>query len=153
MLWNLTGFIYIWSLVSIIVCSESLLPCHGNIAFVFIVPSLFGKVSCIFVSWFNRTKLRNEVYRNLNSSRASVWMITSRRRLTECVAVFQEMINAYRPLVGKYKWKRPLGRPMHRWVDNIKMCLRDVLGVRVWTTFKWFKIRSHGISCELGSVH
>jgi hypothetical protein len=29
--------------------------------------------------------------------------------------------NAYRILVGKPEGKRPLGRPRHRWVDNIKM--------------------------------
>jgi hypothetical protein len=29
--------------------------------------------------------------------------------------------NAYRILVGKPEGKRPLLRPKHRWVDNIKM--------------------------------
>jgi hypothetical protein len=33
---------------------------------------------------------------------------------------------AYRLLVGKPKGKRPLGRPRHRWVDNIRMDLREV---------------------------
>jgi hypothetical protein len=33
--------------------------------------------------------------------------------------------NAYRILVGKPEGKRPLGRPRHRWVDNIKMDLRE----------------------------
>jgi hypothetical protein len=28
--------------------------------------------------------------------------------------------------VGKPEGKRPLGRPRHRWVDNIKMDLRDI---------------------------
>jgi hypothetical protein len=37
-----------------------------------------------------------------------------------------EMRNAYRILVGKPEGKRPLGRPRHRWVDNIKMDLREV---------------------------
>jgi hypothetical protein len=32
--------------------------------------------------------------------------------------------NAYRILVGKPEGERPLGRPRHRWVDNIKMDLR-----------------------------
>jgi hypothetical protein len=31
--------------------------------------------------------------------------------------------NAYRIFVGKPEGKRPLGRPRHRWVDNIKMNL------------------------------
>jgi hypothetical protein len=32
----------------------------------------------------------------------------------------------YRVLVGKSKGKRPLGRPKHRWEDNIKMDLREI---------------------------
>jgi hypothetical protein len=32
----------------------------------------------------------------------------------------------YRILVGKPEGKRPLGRPRRRWVDNIKMDLREV---------------------------
>jgi hypothetical protein len=35
---------------------------------------------------------------------------------------------AYRILVGKLQVKRPLGRQRHRWVDNIKMDLREVGG-------------------------
>jgi hypothetical protein len=34
--------------------------------------------------------------------------------------------NAYRILVGKLEGKRPLGRPRRRWVDNIKMDLREI---------------------------
>jgi hypothetical protein len=37
-----------------------------------------------------------------------------------------EKRNAYRILVGKPEGKRPLGRPRRRWVDNIKMDLREV---------------------------
>ena len=32
----------------------------------------------------------------------------------------------YRVLVGKPRVKRPLGRPRHRWEDNIKMDLQEV---------------------------
>jgi len=32
----------------------------------------------------------------------------------------------YRVLVGKPEGKRPLGRPRHRWDDNIKMDLQEV---------------------------
>jgi hypothetical protein len=31
-----------------------------------------------------------------------------------------------RSLVGKPEGKRPLGRPRRRWVDNIKMDLREI---------------------------
>jgi hypothetical protein len=34
--------------------------------------------------------------------------------------------NAYRILVTKPEGKRPLGRPRRRWVDNIKMDLREI---------------------------
>jgi hypothetical protein len=37
-----------------------------------------------------------------------------------------EKRNAYRTLVGKPAGKRPLGRPRRRWVDNIKMDLREI---------------------------
>jgi hypothetical protein len=36
-----------------------------------------------------------------------------------------EKRNAYRILVGKPEGKRPLERPRHRWVDNIKMDLGE----------------------------
>ena len=33
---------------------------------------------------------------------------------------------AFRVLVGKSEGWRPLGRPRHRWEDNVKMDLREV---------------------------
>jgi len=39
----------------------------------------------------------------------------------------------YRVLVGKPEGRRPLGRPRHRWVDNIRMDLQEVgCGYVVW---------------------
>jgi hypothetical protein len=38
----------------------------------------------------------------------------------------EEKRNAYRILVGNPEGKRPLGRPRRRWVDNIKMDLREI---------------------------
>jgi hypothetical protein len=37
-----------------------------------------------------------------------------------------EKRNVYRLLVGKPEGKRPLGRPRHRWIDNIKMDLLEI---------------------------
>jgi hypothetical protein len=37
-----------------------------------------------------------------------------------------EKRTAYKILVGKPEGKRPLGRPRHRWVGNIKMYLREI---------------------------
>jgi hypothetical protein len=41
------------------------------------------------------------------------------------VACMREGRGVYRVLVGRPKGKRPLGRPRHRWEDNIKMDLRE----------------------------
>ena len=38
----------------------------------------------------------------------------------------------HRVLVGKPDGKRPLGRPRHRWEDNIKMDLQEAGGVEAW---------------------
>jgi hypothetical protein len=37
-----------------------------------------------------------------------------------------EKRNVYRLLVGKPEGKRPVGRPRHRWIDNIKMDLLEI---------------------------
>jgi hypothetical protein len=47
-----------------------------------------------------------------------------------------EMRNAYRILVGEPEGKRPLGRPRRRWVDNIKMDLREI----GWDSMGWIDL-------------
>jgi hypothetical protein len=47
--------------------------------------------------------------------------------------------NMYRVLVGKPEGKRPLGRPMRRWEDGIKMDLREI-GWGLWIGFTWLRI-------------
>jgi hypothetical protein len=47
-----------------------------------------------------------------------------------------ETRNAYRVLVGKPEGKRPLGRPRHMWVDNIKMDLGEV----GWDGMDWIEL-------------
>jgi hypothetical protein len=47
-----------------------------------------------------------------------------------------EKRNAYRILVLKPEGKRPLGRPRHRWVDNIKIALREV----GWDDMDWIDL-------------
>jgi hypothetical protein len=38
----------------------------------------------------------------------------------------REKSNAFRLVAGKSEGKRPLGRPRHSWVDNIRMGLVEV---------------------------
>jgi hypothetical protein len=64
-------------------------------------------------------------------------MIKSRRmRWAGHVARMGEKRNAYRILVGKPKGKRPLGRPRRRWVDNIKMEVREI----GWDDMDWIDL-------------
>jgi len=44
----------------------------------------------------------------------------------ECVALMGEARGVYRVLMGKPEGRRPLGRPRHRWVNNIRMDLQEV---------------------------
>jgi hypothetical protein len=69
-------------------------------------------------------------------------MVKSRRmRWAGHVAQVGEMRNAYRMLVvGKPERKRPLGRPRRRWVDNIKIELREI----GWDCMDWLRIGTSG---------
>jgi hypothetical protein len=64
-------------------------------------------------------------------------MIKSRRmRWAGNVARIGAKRNAYSILVGKPEGKRPLGRPRRRWVDNIKMDLREI----GWDGVDWIDV-------------
>jgi hypothetical protein len=47
-----------------------------------------------------------------------------------------EKRNAYRILVGNPDGKRPMGRLRHRWVDNIKMDIREI----GWDGMDWIDL-------------
>jgi hypothetical protein len=47
-----------------------------------------------------------------------------------------EKRNAYRILVGKLEGKRPLGKPRCRWLDYIKLDLREV----EWDGMDWIDL-------------
>jgi hypothetical protein len=66
--------------------------------------------------------------------RRIIRIIKSRRmRWAGHVARMGEKRNAYRLLVRKPEGKRPLGRPRHRWMDNIKMVPLEIrLNVVDW---------------------
>jgi len=72
-------------------------------------------------------KLHSEELNNLYCSPNIVRVIKSRRmRWVRHVACIGDRRGIYRVLVGKPEGKRPLGRPRHRWEDNIKMDLQEV---------------------------
>jgi hypothetical protein len=72
-------------------------------------------------------KLHNEELRDLYSSPSIIRIMKSRRmRWVGHVARMGEKRSAYRLLVGKSEGKRPLGRPRRRWVDYIRLDLREM---------------------------
>jgi hypothetical protein len=96
-------------------------------------------------------KLHNEVLHNVYSSPGIIRMIKSTRmRWAGHVARMGGKRNAYRILVGNPEGKRALGRPRRRWVENIKMDLRERMG--------WYGLDRSGSgqgpvkgSCECGN--
>ena len=72
-------------------------------------------------------KLHNEELSDLFSLPNIVRVVKSRiMRLTRHVARMGEGRGVHRVRVWKPEGKRPLGRPRHRWEDNIKMDLQEV---------------------------
>ena len=73
------------------------------------------------------SRLHNEELNDLYSSLNFVLVIKSRRmRWAGRVARMGDERGVYRVLGGKPEGKRPLGRPMLRWVDNIRTDLQEV---------------------------
>jgi len=72
-------------------------------------------------------RMHNEELNDLYSSPNIVRVTKSRRiRWAGRMVRMGEEMGVYRVLVGKPEGKRPLGRPRHRWVDNIRMDLQEV---------------------------
>jgi len=89
-------------------------------------------------------RLHNEELNDLYSSLNIVRVIKSRRmRWARHVAHMGEERGVYRVLVGKPGGKRPLGRPRHRWEDNIRMGLQEV-GCGYVTGLDWPRIKTGG---------
>jgi hypothetical protein len=82
-------------------------------------------------------KLHNEKLHNLYSLPSIIRMIKSRRmRWAGHLARMGNKRNTYRILEGEPEGKRPLGRPRHRWVDNIQMDLRKIC----WGDMDWIDL-------------
>jgi hypothetical protein len=79
-------------------------------------------------------KLHNEELHDLYSSPNIIRMIKSRRmRWVGHVARIGDRRGVYRSSVRIPEGKSPLGRPRHRWEDNIKMGLQEV----GWGSMDW----------------
>jgi hypothetical protein len=82
----------------------------------------------------SRRKLHNEELHNLYSSPSIIRMIKSMSmRWVGHVERIKTKRNVYRNLVGTPEGKRTLGIPTRRWVDNIKMDLKE----RGWGGMNW----------------
>jgi hypothetical protein len=53
------------------------------------------------------------------------------------------VLGVYGVLLGKPEGKTPLGKPRHRWVDNIKMDLQEVY-IGAWIGSSCLRIRTDG---------
>jgi hypothetical protein len=79
----------------------------------------------------------NVVLHKLYSSPSIIRMIKSRRtRWAGHAARIEENRNAYRTLMGKPEGKRPLAGPKRKWVDNIKVDLREI----GWDGMDWLDL-------------
>jgi hypothetical protein len=81
---------------------------------------------------------------NLYSSPDIIRQVKSRRmRWVGHVARMGEGRNVYKVLVRKPEGKRPLGRPMSRWENGVRMDLRDIT-LGVWIGFDWLRTGTGG---------
>ena len=74
-------------------------------------------------------KLHKKELSDLYSLPNIVWVIKSRKmRWAGHMVRMGEVRVVHRVLLWKPEGKRPLGRPRHKWEDNIKMDLQEVGG-------------------------
>jgi hypothetical protein len=94
-----------------------------------VLRKVFGpKRDVMTVEW---RKLHNEELNDVYSLPNTMWVVKSRRmRWAGHVARMGEDRSVHRVLVGKPEGNRPMGRPRHRWEDNIKIDLQDIGGGR-----------------------
>jgi hypothetical protein len=85
---------------------------------------MYGPKSDDNWSW---RKLHNNEIHGLYSSTYIIMVIKSRQmRWAGHVARMEEERGVYSVLVWRPERKKPLGRPRHRWEDNIKINLREI---------------------------
>jgi hypothetical protein len=93
----------------------------------------------------NVRKLHNWELRELYCSSNNIRVIKSRRmKWAGHAAGMRERRGAYRVLVWRPEGKRPLGRTMRRWEDNIKTDLQEV----GWRDRDWIDLSQDMESCR-----
>jgi hypothetical protein len=92
-----------------------------------------ARQNCIMRSFITYTLLPLESKRICNIIRI---IKSTKMRWAGHVVRMGQKRNACRVLVGKPKRKRPLGRPRHRWEDNIKMDVRET----GWGGMHWIHV-------------
>jgi hypothetical protein len=82
-------------------------------------------------------RLHNEELHNLYAS-SNVLRVMKLRRMSRARHVVRvgEMRNAYKNLAGKPERKKPLGRPRHRWEDNIRVNPTEI----GWEGLNWIHL-------------
>jgi hypothetical protein len=91
-------------------------------------------------------KLHKEELNDLHSSPNTriIWVMISRiKSWVMACRTYGERKGAYKVLVGKPEGKRPLGRPKHRWDDNVQMDLSAV-GLGSMAGLIWLRIGTGG---------
>jgi hypothetical protein len=88
-------------------------------------------------------KLHNEELSDLYILPNIVRVVKSRMSWAGHVARTEERRGVHSVLVGKPEGKRPLGRPRHRWEENIKVDLQEV-GVGCWDWMELAQDRTCG---------
>jgi hypothetical protein len=86
-------------------------------------------------------KLHNQELHDLYPPSTLVRVMKSRKMGWAGYVAHGEERGVFRVLVGKPEGKRPLGRPRHRWEDNIKVDLQE-WDVGVWTGSIWLRIET-----------
>jgi hypothetical protein len=84
-------------------------------------------------------QLYNEELRDLYSSPSIIRNQVEEDEMGKSCITNVDKRNAYRLLVGKAEGKRPLGIPRRRWVDNIRMDLREVR----WGDVDWIGLAQY----------
>jgi len=89
-------------------------------------------------------KPHNREFNDLHSSPKNYsYVQIKKNEMGGAIACKGSRRDAYRVLMGKPGGKRQLGRPRHRWEDNIKMDLQEA-GWRAWTGLTWFRTETSG---------